>query len=654
MKKLSKHERNLIIGLILILVGSVFAHLLQTDFKQVRIKDLTIQIEQQQTIHSLIFIPKECSAENKCPLVVTSHGWLNSAEVQDAASIELSRRGIVVISMDAITHGMSSNTTGVPGRDAAAGMISWVEYATSGLLDYVDVDRIGVMGHSMGGGYAWTTMMYYGAQYFAAIEEAKLPESDGGTEITAEEQAYADSFDKISAGLPTGNSPRLADPPPNPFSPFPQQPNPYLQIHANLGVMLGWYEEGGRANTTGSSDIIGESQEAYDLINYPNGILRENPIPYVEEGVFYGDKENKELRVLYQPKTTHPLIHFFPPATTDVIEFFTHVWDIDTPLSSGNQYFFVKEHMNFLAAIGLFVVMAPFAQVLMEHPYFKDLKGAPGPKAPALTTAAAKKKHNLGIILTGLISFLSAGLTWVIYDKIFTAGFGTAKRFWFPAPTANNVMVWTAINAAWLFFWYWFNFKRGKKEDPQTKFVGWKIGKKEFWKTLGLAVLVIGFVYSIVWFCKWLFNTDFRIWTPAIKTFNPDKLIYFFQYWPAFCAFYLANSMFVNGPLNIEGMSEKKNLFLLGIANIIGPGLVAIVQYGPLLFTHNVLIDQNSWTFWIDPLAIIFTVFLLFPAPWVLRAFYKATGKNWLGAIVYSVMAVMVLVMHNAIYGLFF
>ncbi len=153
--KNTKPERILVIGLILILVGSLAASALQTDFYQVRIKDLYIQTEQQQTLHSLIFIPKKCSAENKCPLVVTSHGWLNSAEVQDAASIELSRRGIVVIAMDAITHGMSSNATGVPGRDKAGGMISWVEYVHSGLLDYVDLDRVGVMGHSMGGGYSW-------------------------------------------------------------------------------------------------------------------------------------------------------------------------------------------------------------------------------------------------------------------------------------------------------------------------------------------------------------------------------------------------------------------------------------------------------------------------------------------------------------------
>ncbi len=383
--------------------------------------------------------------------------------------------------------------------------------------------------------------------------------------------------------------------------------------------------------------------------------MRANPITYVEEGVFYGNKEDKTLRVLYQPKTTHPLIHFFPPATTDEIKFFTYVFNINTNLSAGNQYFFIKELMNFLAMIGLFVVMVPIAQILMDHPFFQELKGKEGPKLPALSTPKAKRRYLFGILLTGLISFVTAWFTFVIYDKIFTAGFMSAGKFWFPIPTANNVMTWTAIMAAWTFFWFWFNFKRDKKAGLRTdEMIGWKITKQEFWKTLGLATLVIAVVYSIVWFCKWLFNTDFRIWTPAIKTFNPDKLLYFFQYWPVFFAFYLGNSLMINGAMRVDGMSERKNLFISALANIIGPGLVFLVQYSPIAFTHNVLIDRNAWTFWIDPLVIGFTVFILFPAPYVLRAFYKATGKNWLGPIVYSVMAVMILVMHNAIYGLFF
>jgi len=647
MKSLSKPVRNLFLGIILILVGSIFAHLLQTDFHRVRVKDYVIGVEKQQTLHALAFIPKRCTSENQCPAVVTSHGWLNSGEVQDAASIELSRRGIVVIAMDAVGHGMSSNAIGIPSSQDAMGMIAWVDYLTSGLVDYVDTSRVGVMGHSMGGSNSWHTLRHYGRQYYAAIEEAKLPESEGGEEITAEEQAYADSLNKIYAGFPTGSSPLLIT----------DEVNPYAEINANLGVLYGYYEEGGSTKTTGNAVLIGDSQEALVLVNYISGIEQANPVTYVEEGTYYGDKEDRSLRVLYQPKTTHPLIHFMPNATEDIIEFFTKVFDIKTNLSTKNQTFLIKELLNFVAMIGLFVIMVPIAQLLLETPAFVDLKGTEGPKIPALTEKT-RKTWNFGILVTGAISFLCALLTYVIYDKIFVVDRTGGGQFWFPVPTANCVMTWTAIMAGWCMFWFWFNFKKDKKAGVRTdEMIGWKITRKEWWKTLALATSVIAIVYIIVWFTKWAFNTDFRIWTPAIKTFNADKLLYFFQYLPAFFLFYLSNSLTVNGAMRVEGMSERKNLFICAVSNIIGAGLIGIIQYGKLFFVdHNVMwgVKGQAWTSWIDSLVITFTIPMLFLAPYMLRAFYKATGKVWLGPWIFATMAVMILVMHNAIYGLFF
>ncbi len=649
MSKLSNPVRLLLIGLILILIGSFVANLLQTDFRRVRVKDFYIGTEKQQTIHALAFIPKHCTAEKPCPAVVTSHGWLNSAEVQDAASIELSRRGVVVLAMDAYSHGMSSNLTSDSGGTWGAmsttgmGMISLVEYLTSGILDYVDTSRIGVMGHSMGGGNSFTTIIHYGRLYNAALEEAMHPDSDGGEKITEAEQAYADSFNKIWAALPTGAAPRMIT----------ETSNPYKDIYANLGVLYGYYEEGGFSSTTGNAVLIGESKEALDLVNFPFGELRDAPTNYVEEGVFYGNKADRTLRVLYQPKTTHPLIHFMPNATGDIIEFFTYVFDLNTQLGPGNQTFLIKELFNFLAMIGLFMIMVPLAQILMACPLFAEVKGEEGPKIPALTPKS-RKLWNIGILLTGAISFGAALLSWLIYDKIFVVA--TQPKAIFNAPTANNVFTWTAIMAIWCIFWFWINFKMDKAAGIRTdEMIGWKITRKEFWKTLLLAIFVIGGVYIIVWFCKWLFNTDFRIWTPAIKTFAPDKLIPFFPYLIAFFLFYLSNALIVNGAMRVEGMSEKKNLFICAVSNIIGAGLVGILQYGKLFFIdHNVLWGPQEFCSWIDPLVIIFAIPVLFLAPYMLRAFYKITGKNWLGPMVFSTMAVMILVMHNCINGLFF
>ena len=91
---MKNRKRILCIALILILIGSIGAAVLQTDFGKVTIKDVYIPTGDQQYMHALAFIPKQASEDNKLPCVITSHGWLNSAEVQDAASIELSRRGI--------------------------------------------------------------------------------------------------------------------------------------------------------------------------------------------------------------------------------------------------------------------------------------------------------------------------------------------------------------------------------------------------------------------------------------------------------------------------------------------------------------------------------------------------------------------------------
>jgi len=103
------YKKSMCIALALILIGTLAAFAIQTDFGKVTVKDIYLPTEDQNHLHALAFIPKNATAENKAPVVITTHGWLNSAEVQDAACIELSRRGIVVISLDNYNHGLSGS-----------------------------------------------------------------------------------------------------------------------------------------------------------------------------------------------------------------------------------------------------------------------------------------------------------------------------------------------------------------------------------------------------------------------------------------------------------------------------------------------------------------------------------------------------------------
>ena len=626
MKK--RNKKLMCIALALILIGSIAACLLQTDFGSVKVKDIYILTEDKQELHALAFIPKEASAENKVPVVVTSHGWLNSAELQDATCIELSRRGVMVIAMDAYNHGLSSSAlapNGVASAENGLGMVSLVKYVGSGVLNYIDLDKVGVMGHSMGAQAASDTMLYFSRLYDTAIEEAQSPDSDGGTDVTEAELQHAEDVMIIDAALPTGmNTSVVSD---------------WSQVRCNTGVLFTTYDENGYLTSNKTAFIAGDTPEALAMVQDidPN-------ITSVEEGVYYGNKDDGTLRVLYQPTTTHPLVHFSPACTADIIEFFDTCWDLNTELSYTNQTFMIKEIFNLVAMIGLFMLLVPAADMLMSCPYFASLRGVEGPKLPACV-GPVKRKFWIGWILGGIVSFIGA---YIAIKVAVVRGGVLEPQTIAAAPTMGYVTVWTAISAVWLIVWFWVNYKKDKNAGIRNdEMIGWKISGKNLWKSILLSACIIGLVYVIVWFCKWLFNTDFRFWTPAIKTFTPIKLLYTLIYLPAFFVFYLANSLMVNGASRFEGMKEWKNLLILAIGNILGCVALWAIQYGSLFITGTVMWGVE----WIGVLVIAFCVWQLFLAPFLLRAFYKITGKNWVGPIVVSVLYVLMSIANTALHS---
>ena len=633
-------KKMLCIALVLILIGSVFACLLQTDFGNVSVKDIYLPTENQNYLHALAFIPKSASEENKLPVVITTHGWLNSAEVQDAACIELSRRGIVVIALDNYNHGDSGCVDEMMIVDAVntgGGIYAMVDYVTSGIMNYVDTERVGLMGHSMGANGSKEVAFYYSTLYDEAILEAQSADSDGGEEITEEEQAYCDSVMKIKALLPTGQVPNFLN-----YSGIDWK---WSQLRCNAGIVYGTYEECGYANSTGNARVLGTAQETVEMIQ-----SADPTVTSVEEGKFYGNKEDGTLRVIYQPLSTHPLIHFMPEATAAAINFWTYVFDVPTTISESNQVYFLKEIFNLVAMIGLFMLIIPMCALLLKVPCFASLSGSEGPKLPSFT-GNRKKKYWLGAILGGIVSLGAAFLSVKVVptaDVSVNNGYLQTSVALFAVPTMNTIAFWTLICAAWQFIWFYICYKSDVQNGiDRESSLGLKISGKDFWKSVGLAATIIGFLYVVVWFCKWAFNTDFRFWTPAVKTFNVGKMIYFLPYLPAFFAFYLGNSMIVNSAGRFDGMSERKELWMHALTNIIGCFLFWAIQYIPLFLGGAIVVKGQ----WLNVLVIAFCIWQLFLAPFLLRKFYKLTGKHWVGAFTVSSFYVLIGIMNTAIHS---
>lgn len=177
-------------------------------------KELNLSIDHQQQLNATLYIPQNASAENKVPLVITSSGWEDAGESWSYVATELSRRGIAVANMEPYSHG-TSGMFYQKGEMAlytnmysdGMGMVALTDYLTSGILDFIDTDKVGVTGLSMGGICTWTTVQHYGHMYNAAIEQAQSPDSDGGESITEDELLAAQSLLKVTAALPCGSPP---------------------------------------------------------------------------------------------------------------------------------------------------------------------------------------------------------------------------------------------------------------------------------------------------------------------------------------------------------------------------------------------------------------------------------------------------------------
>jgi pimeloyl-ACP methyl ester carboxylesterase len=138
----------LIVSILIMLSGVAISASVQNGFGTVFVTEVDFQASDGSWIHSTLQQPNYATDTSPLPGVIVIHGVIQCKEWLMAFGIELSRRGFVVLTIDANAHGNSEPGTG---SGAAA-----LDYLAG--LDYVDSSAIGLIGHSMGGGIAWSAI----------------------------------------------------------------------------------------------------------------------------------------------------------------------------------------------------------------------------------------------------------------------------------------------------------------------------------------------------------------------------------------------------------------------------------------------------------------------------------------------------------------
>lgn len=603
----------LAVALCLCLISGIFASLVQSSFNTVTVEDFKVIVDDGRYVNGQIYIPKDASPDNKLPLIVLSHGSYNNLEHQDQNMIELSRRGFVVISSDAYCHGSSS----IPDAGLeVTNMQHVIDYAVASYT-FIDKDKIGVSGHSMGGQISSVTVSHY-----------------------FEQAARGEGENLVSAICTVGYDPQYT---PYEFEGV-EEPVP---VAIDWGVIAAKYDEWFFTAETGDPRQYLESDAARSFVEQLEGVTLDGAVE--NHKVYTGTIDGEEyIRVINQNTEIHPLNHFSKASCRDLINFFYEVFGVPSghaKIDANNQIWQWKEFFNLVGLVGIFLFLFPFASLLIHGTKFFEELAQPEPApAPALSDGSKKAKYWITYAINTILpALLVVPVAYKLVGKESFVPFTYGK--WFGEPNTNELAAWTLVVGLVLLVVFLISSRIGSTEKGTPACWGVKASGRVIWKSVLLAALTVFTAYVILFTNDLIFNTDYRIWVIDMRVFNVQKLLYFVAYFPAWVVFYLVNSLLVNGGNRVEGRPEWRTLLISCIGNIAGIAVLIFIQY------HGI-IANGTFAFNSMRIVNLFPLVFLIPVGTIVsRRFFKETGNIYAGSLVIAFLYCMMTVANTMCLG---
>ncbi|TFD97122.1 alpha/beta fold hydrolase [Jeotgalibacillus salarius] len=659
----------LIISLLLILVGSFVASQFNSSSGDVDVSRIYFDTPRGE-LSGLLYKPDGADQDAK-PTIIATHGYLNSAEMQDAQAIEMSKRGYVVLALDQYDHGHSTGTMEKP-----VPFFSFWPHAIYDAVqymyeqDYVLKDDggngiIAVTGHSMGG---------FSSTHAVMLDETDFQES---------------GIRKIYASLTMGSD--------------------YQWVKT-----LGFTDE--QINDSYGPRFSGKIAAEYDEFFFDpaasaagQSVIKKDYVGTEEGQGFLGNPEMAEAgtvydiddgkRIIYQPNETHPWNHFSKTSTAHAIDFYDMAFaDYDQAVSidQDGQTWMWKEWFSFVALIGFILFFIPAIQLLGKLPFLTNIytskpASLPEPKTngaklaglllvvfgalfPAIFFSAYYGGDFYGMRLLRQISMILIALSAIIFiysivkkaDRsikscsIIILVLSTIQYFFlknqatliattefFGAPTVNPIVYW-AINVAilTLIIMVGYHYVSKKPEGATSKNYGVKVSFKTIIAAFFTAFITFAAAYGLLFIVDAVFKTDFRLWTFAVKTFEGQHIVALIKYAPLFLIYYFVVGLSVNmntASVKYDGFKG----YLISIFHFVGGlALYLIYHYGLLFITGTAGYPSQS----LASIIVIGLVPALTIAAIFNRYFYRKTGNVFVGAFLNTLLLTMITVANTTLY----
>ena len=597
--------------LVVIISSSFFASLIQTSFGKVDVKLMNLKTPDGQNLVYDLYKPSIATENDKQPFIVVVPGFQRSKEALSNIAIELSRRGYVVALIDPYAQGMSSSSLSrLAATTQGYGMFALVDYAYAENFSFVDINKIGSTGHSMGGNAAIRGADYFGKEAIKSGKKSKLDSVYiSGYVLTLRENILRDS-------------------------------------KSNMGVSYALYDEGAFRNDLQGWDA-GNMKIAPESLRTVNSVLpKDKKVTEVELGKYYGERSNNTLRVIFNEELLHPFQPYNKEATKNQLDYFDKVFGAPISINSKNQIWQYKELFTLINMIVSLLMLIPIAKLFLSLNFYKVIvKDIPA----SLPEQTSKSKMIFWSVffLSALIACISFIPMVDVAKILFYESANRELTWFFPQRMNNSVMLWAAFNGSIglvIFFISYYFF--GRHHGVNTNSWGLQINKVELFKTIMLGLSIFICYYLILYFVYFLFHVDYRFWFMGVRIFQPEMLLVLVMYFPLFFIFFFSNSLRVNGAMRFKNQSEWKSRLIAGFANSLGLMMIIIIQYVTFAWTGTVFWTTN----WLSVNLLFGIVPMMFILPYFNRIFFQLTGRVYLGPIVTCLIFIMILSTNTVVY----
>ena len=666
-----------------IIAFSITGNLFETSGGTVQVKDYTLTRKETDkynrnipingtsytiddpavSISYTMYKPKDASTSNPLPVVFVVPGFTRTKATMAQYAIELSRRGSVVFTIDPGSQGgtsfggyqydvehekyvLDANGNKIQNSYSVArsGMGYLLQYVYNNIddFDFINRDKIGLVGHSAGGGDACKLAAdFAGDTYEQSVVKA----------------LYISGYIKTSAA------------------------NVFYQLRCNTALSYAKFDEGSfrYQDENSSYEVI-----ALRLINEVNSKTSgaNGTFDRFIQDYDYGNMDNGTYRIIHHEEINHCFEMYDPTSITNTTNFFRRTLKLNTELSDSSQVWFGKELSNGISLIFAFMFVHALVAVVVSYiPFMKSLQVEADEKHeleqefvqkysrdPIVRKKAGTELVNksfakrlvfwLPMIITAIIACLDyIPLARLSMDLMEEAA-GNVYTFKFPARMMNAVFLWAVVNGAiGLVIWalttcgenlyYFITYKFFGKENrvDWSKFKGLKVKPLNLLKSLGLSVVLFFTFYGVLQIMYWTTHQDFRFMLISASPLSGRFLVTWLIYLGGFYVFYLSNSIRVNLGIAREGYKEWQIHLIGALANSLGLVFMLIINYFVYFKTGTVFYGYYSPTdtseMWLYINMVFALVVMMAILPIFNRLTYRRVGNVYSGALLWCMIFIM-------------